>query len=106
MQSLRPPTLERSLAVWRGFRASLGIQGAVRAQMLRRKVWFYRPVKNDFPGSVGKGPRFENRADNRRFPIPFLPHGPVLRRRTIITTYVFFSMTRFCPSLIMGLFFN
>jgi hypothetical protein len=87
---------------WRvaGFRArfKLGCKGETRR--------FFGVSRTISRAVSGRAPRFENRADSRRFPILSLLHRPVLRRGTIITIWVFFSIVTLCPSLIMGLFFN
>jgi len=70
VESLRPPGLERSFAVWQGFWASLMIQGLDWAWMPGRIMGFHRGHLERLEGNLGHPPLFKIRADNGRFRNP------------------------------------
>ena len=63
-------------------------------------------IPNEFRESCQEAPRFEIRADNKRFPSFVSPSkDSLLRHGTLNMIQVFFSKTRFLFELDLGLFF-
>src|SRR5207245_9277513 len=76
-----PPFLERPFVVWQGFQAGLGIRARFGLGCRGEKCGFIARSRTISRAMWRRGPGFENRADNGRFPGPFfrLLSGSVLR---------------------------